>query len=142
MRERWNQLLVLGAAGGAVLTGLAFSFYKESRKSNQFDREIALAQNELQKQKDDRAAMSNQLGGLVAQLAKLQDRIHSQEKDIKELGIEDKDEQQSMAKVIKTVGFFSETADEQVVELEEKALELIHQQESNESLLQQQINNN
>lgn len=137
MQERWNQLVVLSAAGATVLTGLAFSFYRETTKSRQLDREIALAENELQKQKDDKVALGKQLGDLVNQLVKLEDRVGSQEKNIKELD-QAKEEQAVAVKAIKTLGFHSENADEQCVELEERALELMNKQEHNEAILSNQ----
>ncbi len=138
MQERWNRLVVLSAAGATVLTGLAFSFYRETTKSSQLDREIALAENELQKQKDDKAALGKQLGALVDQLVKLEDRVGAQEKNIKALD-QAKEEQAVAVKAIKTIGFHSGNADEQCVELEERALELMKQQEHNEAILSNQM---
>lgn len=125
----------MGAAGATILTGVVYSIYSNNVKLNEMDREIALAENVLQQQKDERKALSGQLTSLVDELVQLEERMRSQEKSIKELDPDTKKEQRTVISAIKSIGFHSESVGEQCQEVEEKALQLMEQQESNESLL-------
>jgi peptidoglycan hydrolase CwlO-like protein len=135
MHDKWNKLMYMGAAGATILTGVVYSIYSNNVKLNEMDREIALAENVLQQQKDERKALSGQLASLVDELVQLEERMRSQEKSIKELDPDTKKEQRPVIDAIKSIGFHSESVEKQCQGLEEKALQLMEQQESNESLL-------